>query len=740
MVNGVPSRLECRLRARYEKALREIEAGNLAQKHQASHTAAAVRLRRSSLSKNISSCPNPTMAILRTAEDSSTSLTTDCPPASAPSSDENEPFIEHPRRHRLSINGKRRHQQQQQRGGGVLASVACTGGVLRGTDGASGSATARSVQDYGEHLEYTQLNEYNALAGSVSNAPQDIGLKHSNVVERRSTKPFNTRGESVANRDVSPAQQRPATSNAIPRTVAVVRTRTPSRGGTAEFGMVSMAKNKANSGCTTRVLRGERLNGSNARAIRPYVMKANCTPRSFMRSKSADTTRFQPESSMFNPERRQVTRLATKTVFGTPGRRQGPSSRAQGQSLLGRDTTSDSNTALVATPSRVCTSTSSALSSSVPSPVMTLQAVLPLSEEERAEYGDRWACVDYTKQKLLGRGGSALVWLAHGHYGMVAVKQISKGDLKGKFESSYLSAQSEIRVGELLFNKGEPVLNPGQYPGIHHIVRIFSYLETKKDLWVIQEFGGEPMSRCLFEIKGEFTRNEFRTERIYRVHHKVLMERLKHDASVARNLLSQLLNVLNVFLAINLVHSDLKPDNVLISNAGQPNMLVRVCDFGSAFFFDDPMISNIATPEYMPPEAFKSNQQQRSGLYTRAEQHPWSFDMWSVGTILLEIVHGAPLWLPYKCRIRDERGDLSTIGLLSVNRRDLDKLAIKQKAVVEDLMRVMRSGAGAKSLGSCPLFQTLLSAILRMDPLARASPDECLDHPWIAKFERRGSH
>ncbi len=52
-----------------------------------------------------------------------------------------------------------------------------------------------------------------------------------------------------------------------------------------------------------------------------------------------------------------------------------------------------------------------------------------LSEAERATYGDRWELAPaVTKQKLLGRGGCAVVWLgAYAATGApVAVKQVSK--------------------------------------------------------------------------------------------------------------------------------------------------------------------------------------------------------------------------------------------------------------------------------------------------------------------------
>ena len=45
-----------------------------------------------------------------------------------------------------------------------------------------------------------------------------------------------------------------------------------------------------------------------------------------------------------------------------------------------------------------------------------------------------------------------------------------------------------------------------------------------------------------------------------------------------------------------MVHSDLKPDNILIREDG-PHFTARLIDFGSAFSFDYPENLGMATPE-----------------------------------------------------------------------------------------------------------------------------------------------
>merc|ERR1719238_1907612 len=59
--------------------------------------------------------------------------------------------------------------------------------------------------------------------------------------------------------------------------------------------------------------------------------------------------------------------------------------------------------------------------------------------------------------------------------------------------------------------------------------------------------------------------------------------------------------------------------------------------------------------------------------------HPWSFDIWSLGSIFLELCLGTPLWLSYKCRVADDqRANSAATGLFAVPGRDPDKIITKQ--------------------------------------------------------------
>lgn len=124
-----------------------------------------------------------------------------------------------------------------------------------------------------------------------------------------------------------------------------------------------------------------------------------------------------------------------------------------------------------------------------------------------------------------------------------------------------------------------------------------------------------------------------------------------------------MLEGIKILSDIRIVHSDLKPDNILHQNGK-----FTLIDFGSAFIFDNSGTPQITTPEYAPPEALIGCGETLSEI-----AHPWSYDIWSLGMIFLELAAGFPLWLSLKSRING-RGKWIT-GLMAVAGREKDKLA-----------------------------------------------------------------
>jgi serine/threonine protein kinase len=238
--------------------------------------------------------------------------------------------------------------------------------------------------------------------------------------------------------------------------------------------------------------------------------------------------------------------------------------------------------------------------------------------------------------KLLGKGGCGIVWLGRDTVGIrYAIKQFSKS---GVARTTIESCQREIRIGKEI-KKWEN----------ENIVSYQFNVQDSKDWWVVYDVGGESLSKLLFEMKGEF----FRGERIYNITRLPLFTTLKDSEEALKSLLRGVLNAVDQMSSKNIVHADLKPDNVLVDlNCDFPTEF-RIIDFGSAFEFNGTGGINSVTPEYMPPEALASGVTIQE---LRDVSHPWSFDIWSTGMIFLEIVHGFPLWMSLKSRVATPKG------------------------------------------------------------------------------------
>ena len=87
----------------------------------------------------------------------------------------------------------------------------------------------------------------------------------------------------------------------------------------------------------------------------------------------------------------------------------------------------------------------------------------------------------------------------------------------------------------------------------------------------------------------------------------------------------------------NVAHRDIKPENILLNK----DFDVKLCDFGWAIETNDkaPRMSVCGTFEYMSPEI------------THKKGHSLGSDMWSLGVLLYEMLHG---YAPFKANSMEE--------------------------------------------------------------------------------------
>ena len=89
---------------------------------------------------------------------------------------------------------------------------------------------------------------------------------------------------------------------------------------------------------------------------------------------------------------------------------------------------------------------------------------------------------------------------------------------------------------------------------------------------------------------------------------------------------SQIVNAIKFLHKNNIIHRDIKPENILLDNKYN----CKLCDFGWSVILKDNSSRNTfcGTIEYMAPEIINN------------EQYDKSIDIWSLGVLLFELIHG----------------------------------------------------------------------------------------------------
>ena len=92
---------------------------------------------------------------------------------------------------------------------------------------------------------------------------------------------------------------------------------------------------------------------------------------------------------------------------------------------------------------------------------------------------------------------------------------------------------------------GEPYPTFNGHDGINTICKLLDCRDEKNDLYLMFELCGKPMSKSVFEVKGEF----YKGERIYQVMHKERVYRIfeENRCAVFKDFIRQMAQALNLF-------------------------------------------------------------------------------------------------------------------------------------------------------------------------------------------------
>jgi len=193
--------------------------------------------------------------------------------------------------------------------------------------------------------------------------------------------------------------------------------------------------------------------------------------------------------------------------------------------------------------------------------------------------------------EVLGSGQFGIVYGGkHRKRGFdVAIKVVEKQRFQHTEENQL---RYEVEILESLDNPG--------------IVKLYNMFETPEQIFVVMEkLRGDMLEMILSSEKGR------------------LPERM------TKFLITQILMALRYLHKQNIVHCDLKPENVLLSTPDAFPQL-KLCDFGFARIIGQKSFrrSVVGTPAYLAPEVL------RKECYNR------SLDMWSVGVIIYVSLSG----------------------------------------------------------------------------------------------------
>ncbi|PRW60240.1 Serine threonine- kinase ATG1 [Chlorella sorokiniana] len=256
----------------------------------------------------------------------------------------------------------------------------------------------------------------------------------------------------------------------------------------------------------------------------------------------------------------------------------------------------------------------------------------------------------------IGAGSFAIVWRArHTQTGQeAAVKEIALSKLNAKLRQSL---ESEVAILKRIRHE--------------NIVQLLEVIEEADRLYLVMEYcAGGDLAHLLRAVK-----------------------RLPEAA--AQHLMRQLAAGLRQMWTHHLVHRDLKPQNLLLSEAS-PDATLKIADFGFARNLQPQGLAETlcGSPLYMAPEILHFH------------KYDAKADLWSIGAILYELVVGRP---PFT----------------GANQFQLLRNIERSEARLPEALAAQLS----------PHCRHLIHCLLRRNPVERLSFEEFFRHPFVATPE-----
>ena len=164
----------------------------------------------------------------------------------------------------------------------------------------------------------------------------------------------------------------------------------------------------------------------------------------------------------------------------------------------------------------------------------------------------------------------------------------------------------------------------------------------------------------------------------------------KLPENLSKNIFKQLIQTIKYIHNNNIVHRDIKPDNILL----ELNNTIKICDFGISKEIKHGKLINDAcgTPAFIAPEILKDE-----------PYDPYKTDIWSCGVVLFAMITG---FFPFR--------------------------GINEKELHESIL----SGKYPKIKDMSSDLKNLLDKLLEINPDKRITIDEILKHGWLENCDK----
>ena len=355
-----------------------------------------------------------------------------------------------------------------------------------------------------------------------------------------------------------------------------------------------------------------------------------------------------------------------------------------------------------------------------------------LTKEEKLIYGNR-TMKNYSKIKLLGKGGCGIVWLCYKNIlnenREYAVKQISKKSSNNQ-SIHCLNLEENIKISRNEI-KTLKYLNENNIANCDVIPKIYDFYEDNNDIWFSYEKGGNSLSSLSFHIKGEFEKGE----RIYNIQKGVFIKYLFSNITQFKFFIKKILSGIDFINSQGIIHSDIKPENILIEYSNINNNFeirkIKIIDYGSAFNYSNTSNINSNTPEYLCPEITIINKNFLQNL-KETKNYINCIDIWSFGITLLELCLSCPIWMSYKSKILINEKYYYTMGYFGCKGREGNKIYQKQIELSKNLNKILKNSLlYMLDKNDKDMFVDLLGKMLEFNYKKRINIKDALNHPFF---------